>query len=230
MSHPPESTLARLARLMVRRRRLVVVGWVVVLVLAVVGGPRIAGEWSVDYETPGSDSNAVADTIKAKFPNADYDTLLLTWSAKHADSAAAEDHVTELVRRLHRIPGIGTAKVADARISDDGTIGLLPVPLTQRAANVAIDHGPAIMDIADSASTPAVNVRFGGQVITNSEQGKVSSEGVGLTVALLILLLTFGSLVAAGVPIATALFGVGTASAVVGVIASIVATPDWAES
>jgi RND superfamily putative drug exporter len=231
MPTPPESVLARLARFTVRRRRLVLVTWIVVLVLAVVGGPKIAGDWSVDYSTPRSDSKAVADTIATKFPGANYDKLLFTWSAAGgASSAAAEAHVRDVIAKLHTVPTIGTIGVDQAEISRDGRIGLLTVPLHGRPANIAADHGPEILKIADAASTDAVKVRLGGIVMTEAERGSVSSEGVGLTVALLILLATFGTIIAAGLPIAVALFGIGSGAALVGGIAALVATPDWAES
>jgi hypothetical protein len=65
-------------------------------------------------------------------------------------------------------------------------------------------------------------------MIANAQQGAISSEAVGIMIAALVLLLTFGSLVAAGLPLATALFGLGISSAVVGLLAAVTAVPDWA--
>ena len=60
-----------------------------------------------------------------------------------------------------------------------------------------------------------MRVEIGGQVITNAQPGSLSSEAVGLMIAALVLLLTFGTLVAAGLPIVTALFGLGISAAAV---------------
>ena len=68
---------------------------------------------------------------------------------------------------------------------------------------------------------------MGGQVITNAQESSLSSEAVGLMIAALVLVLTFGTLVAAGLPIVTALFGLGISSAAVGLLAAVMDVPDW---
>ncbi len=228
---PPEPLLSRIGRGAVRRRRPIAIGWLVLLVLAIVVGPRVAGDWSVDYTTPGSDSRAVSREVSEAFPGAKLDSLLVTWKAPAGASAPATmQHVREVLARFDRIGDVGRADLRTAKISPDGQYGFLQVPLDRAAPKVAIDRGAELVKTADAASTQAVTMRFGGQVMTESERGAVSSEGVGLAIALLILLLTFGTVVAAGLPIATALFGIGTAGALVGLIANVVDTPDWASS
>ncbi len=73
-----------------------------------------------------------------------------------------------------------------------------------------------------------MRVELGGQVIANAQEGEISSEMVGLAIAALVLLLTFGTVVAAGLPLATALFGLGISSALIGVLAAVMDVPDWA--
>lgn len=231
MSSPPEPLLSRLGRGAARRRRSVLIGWIAVLLLALVVGPRVAGDWSVDYTTPGSDSRAVSQQVGKSFPGAKIDSLLVTWKAPAgADAPATKAHVREVLSRFERIEDVGTADLRTAQISPDGRHGFLQIPLDRAAPTVAIDRGPELVKEASDASTDAVTMRFGGQVMTEAERGAVSSEGVGLTIALLILLITFGTVVAAGLPIATALFGIGTGAALVGLIARVVDTPDWASS
>ena len=65
-------------------------------------------------------------------------------------------------------------------------------------------------------------------MIANAQEGEISSEMVGLAIAALVLLLTFGSIVAAGLPLATALFGLGISSALIGLLAAVIDVPDWA--
>ena len=228
---PPEPFLARLGRFAVRRRRTVLVTWVLLLLAAVVGGPSIAGDWSVDYSTPGSDSKAVDATIAKSFPNLSADTLLVTWRAEAgATSPAVQRHIQQQLDKLDAIAEIGTGKLAAARISRDGKTGLVEVPVEHRPATVALAVGPELVAAAEAASTADTKVTYGGFVMQQSQQGSTSSEGVGLTVALLILLLTFGTVIAAGLPLATALFGIGTGAALVGAMATFMDVPDWAES
>ncbi|MBJ7470991.1 MAG: MMPL family transporter [Solirubrobacteraceae bacterium] len=226
-----EPLLARIGRMSVRRRRWVLVAWVAVLLLAVFGGHRVAGDWAVDYSTPGSESKAAAETISQEFPNLAADSLLVTWRSEDgAKAPAARAQVETQLQRLADVPDVGEASFAQARISPDGKTGLIEVPLQAQPATVALDSGERIVEVATSASSDAAQVRFGGLVMQQSQQGSTSSEGVGLTFALLILLLTFGSIVAAGLPIATALFGIGTGAAIVGILATFMDVPDWAES
>ena len=216
---------------MVRRRRAVVLAWIATLIVAVIGGPAIAGDWSVDYSTPGSDSKAVEEVIANEFPSMSADTLQLAWHAEAgANSPAARAHIADQLKRLAALDKIGTGQLAAAKISADGKTGLVEVPLEARSATVAFDVGPQLVAEAERASTDGIEVRYGGYAMQNAEQGSTSSEGVGLTVAILILLITFGTVIAAGLPIATALFGIAIGAAVVGFLATFMDVPDWAES
>ena len=226
-----EPLLSRLARTMVRRRRWVLLIWVVVLAVAVVGGPKVAGDWSVDYATPGSDSKTVSETIASDFPKLSAETMLVTWQAPAGAKAPATlAHVKAELAKVSAIEDLRPADLARAQYSPDGKTGFVTVGLDALPAVVAVESGPKLLATANAASTDDVTVHFGGMVIQEAERGSVSSEGVGLLFALLILLATFGSIVAAGLPIATALFGIGTGAAVVTGLANFVDTPDWAES
>ncbi len=227
----PEPFLARLGRFTVRRRRTVLVTWIALLAAAILGGPSIAGDWSVDYSTPNSDSKAVDAAIAKSFPTVSADTLLVVWKAQAgANAPAVQRHIQQQLTKLDAIDDIGAGKLAAARFSADGKTGLVEVPVEHLPATVALNVGPELVEAAEAASTEGTDVKFGGFVMQQSQQGSTSSEGVGLTVALLILLFTFGTVVAAGLPLATALFGIGTGAAIVGALATFMDVPDWAES
>jgi putative drug exporter of the RND superfamily len=84
--------------------------------------------------------------------------------------------------------------------------------------------------MGEAADRDGLRVELGGQAIQLAQQGPVSSEAVGLAVAGLILLIALGTVVAAGLPLVTALFGLGIASALIGVLAALVPTPDWSQT
>ena len=105
------------------------------------------------------------------------------------------------------------------------------MPLATRSSDdVPTATGERLIELVDGASRDGLRVEAGGLVIGNAQQGEVSSEGIGLLVAALVLLLTFGSVVAAGMPLATALFGLGLSSALGGILAALIDVPDWAPS
>ena len=77
---PPRGPLGRLADLAFRRRRAVVAVWVVGLVAAFAAA-GLAGDWSADYSTPGSESRAAADLLQERFPQSSPDTVDVVWQA-----------------------------------------------------------------------------------------------------------------------------------------------------
>ncbi len=98
--------------------------------LAVVGGPKIAGEWTVDYNTPGSDSQAVERTLQRSFTEGQLDTLLVLWrEPAGAKRAAAERQLGRVLAKASAIPGVSEANLASARRTPDGRYGLLQIPL-----------------------------------------------------------------------------------------------------
>src|SRR5438067_787401 len=92
---------------------------------------------------------------------------------------------------------------------------LARLQLTERAADVPKATGKKLIALASAASRDGVRVELGGQAIQNAQQGAISSEAIGITIAAFVLLLTFGSLIAAGLPLLTAVFGLGISAALV---------------
>ena len=105
---------------------------------------------------------------------------------------------------------------------------MLRIPLTELPGAIPDTTGETLIELAERASGDGLRVELGGQLIANAQEGEISSEMVGLAIAALVLLLTFGSLVAAGLPLATALFGLGISSALIGLLAALIDVPDWA--
>ena len=206
-----------------------VAAWVVALVAAFAGA-GLAGEWSADYSTPGSDSRAAAQLLHERFPASSPETVDVVWQARDgAGSAAAEQRIDRLTAGAAGLEGIGRAPAAaQAELSPDGTIGVLRIPLTELPGAIPHATGERLIELAEGASGDGVRVELGGQVIANAQEGEISSEMVGLAIAAFVLLLTFGSIVAAGLPLATALFGLGISSALIGLLAAVMDVPDWA--
>ena len=226
---PPPGRLARLADFAFRRRRAVVAAWIVALVAAFAGA-GMAGDWSADYATPGSESQAAAQLLQERFPQSSPDTVDVVWqSSAGAGAPAAQERIDRLTRDAGGLEGIGRGPAAaDAELSRDGTIGVLRLPLTELPGAIPTATGESLIELAQAASADGVRVELGGQLIANAEGGEISSEMVGLAIAALVLLLTFGSVVAAGLPLATALFGLGISTALIGGLAAVMDVPDWA--
>ena len=227
-----QSFLARLGDAAFRHRRLVVVAWVLGLVVSFGASSKLAGEWSADYETPGSDSKAAADALDKKFPERRSASVDFVWTAGNVNDPGVRQRVDALLAKAQRLEGIGDGiSSADAQVSRDGTVGLARVSLsTRRADDVPAATGERLLELVEATSRNGLRVEAGGLVVADAQQEEVSSEGIGLMFAALVLLLTFGSLVATGMPLATALFGLGISSALGGILAAVIDVPDWAPS
>ena len=229
---PPTTPLARLADWTFRRRRVVVLAWLVALVATIGAGSQLSGDWSADYATPGSESKAAAERLADRFPDQSPETVDVVWSAGGAAQPAVTDRIDRLLGSASALEGVGDSPPArEAVVSPDGRVGLVRVPLTtSNAADVPVETGERLIALAEEATGGGTTVAVGGQVINQAEQGEVSSETIGLLIAAAVLLLTFGSAIAAGLPLLTALFGLGISTALIGVLASVLDVPDWALS
>jgi RND superfamily putative drug exporter len=226
------SRLARLGKFAFNHRRLVVLAWVVGLLAVFAASKQLAGDWSANYETPGSESQAALNRLDERFPERRPYSVDVVWQAARAGDREVRARVDDFLATAQRLDGLGDGvSTGDAQASRDGTIALVRIPLAARSTeDVPERSGERLIELAEAASGDGLRMELGGLVVANAQEGEVSSETVGLMVAAAVLLLTFGSIVAAGMPLATALFGLGISSALGGLLAALIDVPDWAPS
>jgi RND superfamily putative drug exporter len=229
-SRTSKSFLARLGEFTYQRRGLVLLAWVLGLIIAFGASSKLAGDWSANYETPGSESEAALNRLDERFRERRPYNVDVVWQAKDAASPEIHARVDEFLASAQRLEGMSRGITTEtASVSQDGTIGLARIPLDARSTeDVPVETGERLIELARAADGDGLRIELGGLVIGNAEEGEVSSEMVGLMVAAVVLLLTFGSLIAAGMPLATALFGLGISSALGGVLAAVIDVPEWA--
>jgi putative drug exporter of the RND superfamily len=217
--------LAALAGTAYTHRKATLAAWVGALVVAIALAGAIGGEFAVDYSTPGSQSRAAAQVLKSDFAGRSPETVDVVWQTQGADAGK----VDAFLAKAATLKGIADApKAADAQVSPDGQIAVARLQLSERAPNVPKATGKELLDMRDQIRAQGVKLELGGEVIQTAQQGPISSEAVGLTVAALILLISLGTIVAAGLPLVLALFGLGISTALIGVLAAVIDTPDWA--
>jgi putative drug exporter of the RND superfamily len=218
--------LARLADLAYRRRGRMVLAWIAVLAAAVAVAPRLAGEFAAEFATAGSESQAAADLVAERFPGTSGDTIEVVWQADAgARDPAVLSRVARFIGEAERLEGVAAAQ--PPRVSRDGTIALARLELDRPALDVPDETGPRLIEMAESASGDGLRIELGGPPIRNAQEGG-SPEAVGLIAAVIILLIAFGSVVAVGLPIAIALFGLGLSVLLIGVLAAVIDVPGFA--
>jgi RND superfamily putative drug exporter len=225
--------LGRLGGFAYRRRGRVVLVWVAGLILA--GGLSMAfgGDFAADYSAPGSDSRAAQELLESRFPAQSGDTVNVVVRADGGVTAVRAD-VQRVLADLATVPhvaGIDDPYAVPGGISPDGRTLVAHLHLDVVNPNdMPLADSTRMIEIADAANSGGLEVALGGQTIQRTEQGAIGSEGIGLLAAALILLLTFGSVVAAGLPIAVAVAGLAVSSALTGLLIRFVDAPDWSTS
>jgi RND superfamily putative drug exporter len=225
-SAPARGGLARLANLAYRRRGWMVLAWIAALVAVVALAPRFAGESEVDFATPGSESEAASALVADRFPGRTGDTIDVVWQARSGvRSDAIEPRMNRFLEQAAQLEGIGEAE--PPRVSRDGIIAIARLQLDRRAWNVPVETAEELIDMADAASGDGLRIELGGGPIQDAEGG-ASPEVAGLIAAAVILLVAFGSVVAAGLPLLTAVFGLGISAPLIGIVAVFMDVPDFA--
>ncbi len=208
--------LYRLGRSAYRHKKAVLLAWV--LLLAVLGGlaAGFAKGTTTTLTIPGVESIKAGDLLQERFPasGAGGAAARIVFAAPAgatvtdpAAKAAIEKTVTEAARGPH------VAAVTDPfrtkAVSQDDRIAYATVTYTVTADSVTPSDQSALLSSGDAAKAAGLQVEYGGEAVQAQSQTS-SAEGLGVLVALLVLAVTFGSLLAAGLPLVTALVGVAT--------------------
>ncbi|HET6729205.1 MAG TPA: MMPL family transporter [Jiangellaceae bacterium] len=227
--------LGRLAGWAFRRRGRVLLAWVVAFAAATGLAAAFAGDFAADYSAPGSDSRQARDLMAERFPAQAGDTVDVVVHAEGGVAMAdVRSDVTDLLAELETMPHVASVEdpyAVPGAISADGQTLVAHMTLdVTNPVDMPIEDTEELLAAADGADRPGLEVSLGGQSIQMAEQGEIGSETIGLAAAAVILLLTFGSVVAAGLPIVTAVAGLAVSGALTGLVAAVVDVPDWSTS
>jgi len=221
----PQGFLTRLATFVIRHRGRVVIGWIVLLIAVFAITPSLTGDYEADYGTPNSESDNAQKLIQDRFPgNSDETVDVVYKSDAGAESPAAKERVDAFVKDAQKEEGIGDA--SPPQVSPDGKIAIVRLALDRPGWDVPVETGENLIDDAEKANGEGVQLELGGSVIQEAQEGG-DPAGVGFLAAAIVLLIAFGSVVAAGLPLATAAFGIAISTALIGVLAAVVDVPDW---
>jgi RND superfamily putative drug exporter len=205
--------LYRLGHVAVRRRRSVLAVWVALLVGVGVLAGSVGGETSDEFSVPGTESQRAMDLLQARFPSHSGSAARVVFAS--GDGSALTDVanrriIDDTLADMAEAPGVvGVASPFDTgTLSPDGAVAFADVHYAETAMEVDPDDVEALTATAGPARAAGLVVEFGGEVQQHEEVGH-TSELVGLAVAVIVLLFSFGSVVAMGLPLASALIGVG---------------------
>jgi putative drug exporter of the RND superfamily len=227
--------LGALAGMAFRRRRRVILGWVAALALAIGLSAAFAGDFAADYSAPGSDSKQAQDLLEQRFPVQAGDTVdVVVRSDSAVTGPGVRSEVAGLLRDLGALPHVAAVEDpyrTQGDISADGKTLVAHLKLdVANPVDMPVADSKKLLAAAQAAERPGLDIALGGQTIQAAEQGTVGSEGIGIAAAAIILLLTFGTVVAAGLPILVAVAGLAVSSTLIGLVAAVIDVPDWSTS
>jgi len=203
-----------------------VVAWVVATVVIIGIGGALAGEFNADYNTPGSESKAAGELTEKRFGGYSGQEIYVAWKdPAGAKSAAAQKRINAFLAEAKKVDHIGDETAI--RISQDGKIGSTTLPLTVAGWDVPKEDGEKLIAAAEKNSGDGLQIKLLGDPIY-AAQSTTSPEGLGFLGAAIVLLIAFGSVVAAGLPLVIALFGLGISSGgLIVLLANVIDVPDW---
>lgn len=226
--------LGRLGRLAYRRRGLTLLAWLAALAIAVLAS-QFGGDFAADYSAPGSDSQAAQGLLEDRFPAQSGATIdVVVRADAGATDPAVRTEVRDLLDQVAAAPHV--ASVDDPYQTPGGTApdGQTLVAHARldviNPVDMPVEDTEHLLALAEAADRPGLSVALGGEAVGFAEQGEIGSEMIGLIAAAIILLLVFGSVVAAGLPIATALAALAVSGTLTGVVLLLVDAPDWSTS
>jgi putative drug exporter of the RND superfamily len=228
--------MLKLARWSTTHRRYVVVGWIA-LIVAVGAIAQSAGtEYSNNFTLPNSDAQRAADLLEHSFPTqaGDRDQIVFRVASGTVLAPAVREHMSATFAEVAKLPHVSevispyTGPVAGKAISANRQIAFATVVFDKKANLLPTSAPERVVKVARAAQRPGLQVELGGQAIESTEQpGFGLSTAVGLMAAIVVLLITFGSLLAMGLPIVTALFGLGTGLSLIALFTHLVDTPNF---
>ncbi|MPZ50167.1 MAG: MMPL family transporter [Dehalococcoidia bacterium] len=224
--------MRNLAEFCYARRRFVLLGWIGLLVGLFVISGAFAGEYRTEFELPESESAQALDLLEER--GLGERTGFTGQIVFRADQGVNDPAVRQTMEQF--FADVAAAVEGEQilspyapenayQISQDGKIAYAELNMANRDQEQFIEDADAIKELRTNFNQPGVTIELGGDYF--AEFSEPSSELIGILAAVIILLIAFGSVLAMGLPIITALFGIGSGVALIGLMTRLLAVPDF---
>ena len=208
--------MSAIARWCISHRFAVIAAWVIVLIGLSALAQAAKSDYNNSFSLPGTGSTTAQQLLARTVPaqSGDSDTIVWQVRAGTVRDPAVVARMSGVLNRISKFPEVAgvTSPYGPAgagQISHDGRIAYATVGFTRQAGNLATADVTRVIDAAEAAREPGLDVQLGGQAIGNTEQAPLSvSSAVGVLAAAVVLFIAFGSLLAMLLPLITAIAGV----------------------
>ena len=220
----PGGLLYRLGLWSARHRAIVIVAWIGLLAGATIGNHVLGGVYSDNFALPGTSAQQGADLLQAHRPSAGGQGGQLVFTVGSGSLVSHRAAIEQSMTNMRGLPYVLAASdpLGPATVAKDGRVAYASVHFSVNPQSL----GQSYLDKIGRAMAPArsagVAVNYGGQLgqAAKIKSRDTRSEAIGIAAALIILLIGFGSVYAAGLPVLSALAGAFAGLSVVGILAA----------
>jgi RND superfamily putative drug exporter len=224
--------LARIARFCVRRRRLVVFGiWIPVIVAVGAISNVLGSNFSTEFSLPASESSDVQHLLETNAPDRAGFTGQIVFSAEQGViDPAVKTAMIGLFNSVAQLDGIDIVGPYDqpSQINGTGTTAFAQLDISIRSQELVRTVAQQIRQLGERSNVEGLTIEYGGHIFEDFELPQ--SEAYGLFAAIIILILAFGSVLAMGLPVGTALAGLGLGTSAVAILSNVIGMPDFTTS
>jgi RND superfamily putative drug exporter len=224
--------LQRLARTCFRRRWLVLGIWIAVLLgLNILANGVVGSNFRTDFKLPDTESRTVFELLEKANPDRSGAAAQIVFQdAGGVDQPDVQQAMDGLFAEVEQLPGVAVVspyapESGGRQISQDGTIAFAQLNVSDRSQEEYTSLANDIRDQGDQIDVQGLRIEYGGDMFAEFELP--ASELLGILAAVIILLIAFGSVLAMGLPIGTALFGLGAGISLVTLGSHLFSMPDF---
>ncbi|HEY1689138.1 MAG TPA: MMPL family transporter [Solirubrobacteraceae bacterium] len=225
-----------LARWCTTHRRRVAAIWIVAAIAVSVIAQGVGRNYANNFSLPGTESQQALNLLLKRFQSQSGDLDQIVWQVKGGSVKTAEvkEAIEPLLAEVSHMPHVVEvvspySSAGKGQISKDGSTAFASVSYAKRANLLPATTGKRVLNAIEGVHAKGLKIAAGGQVIEQAEQSGVGfATAVGVIAALLVLMLTFGSLLTAGMPLATAGLGLVIGVGAIGLLTHVLSVTNIA--
>jgi RND superfamily putative drug exporter len=219
-------TLGHIGKWCAKHATLVIVSWVIILLATAVVHKHIGSTYSDNFSLPNTSAQDAANLLKKHDPTAGGQSGQLVFTVDNGTLQTHQAVIQTAIANTKALPhvlSIGNP-LLPATTSSDDTVAYTTVHFNVNPGTLGVSYIDQFNSATDVSRNSGVNVHYGGTlgVAAQPKAKDIRSEFIGIVVAIVVLLLMFGSIYAAGLPILSAVLGAITGLSVIGIAASAV--------
>jgi RND superfamily putative drug exporter len=227
--------MRNLARWSFGHRRIVLASWLAAVIVITGIASSVGSDFSNSFTLPGTDSSRAIALLRDASPklSGDSDQIVIATHSGTVTDPANQAHISAMLAKVQRLPHVGGvaspyAPHGAGQISKTRTVAYATVTYDEQAQALPLSAINHVISVAKSADSASVEVQLGGQAAERANGMGVGGLGIGIIAALIVLLVVFGSVLAALLPMITAGLALGTGVGVMDLLSNAISMPSFA--